>query len=290
MIEQQQHDHPEESADDVGGHGGVRVVGCAGRARPPRATGPTESSRALLQRREGAVPARRSTGCRRPLTSLDQMSVVLSQIERDGGRVRGDHLVDVRPRLDARVALRAATALSIAASTFGSLSWARLLLPPFVAMFAPLNVGSSIDCGSVKSLNQPAAPQIATCLLGHLAVLGVDRVLRDEAELDLEAELLELRLARPRPGPCPGRRWPRPSGARRCPCTCPTGSRPSSCTSAASGHVAARVLQEVVARGPSGRRPPRSPGCPAGGSASAMSPMNLPPRALQARRRGRSRR
>src|SRR5262245_41816808 len=59
-----------------------------------------------------------------------------------------------------------ADALSIAASIFGSLSCARLLLPPPLAMLAPLNVTSSIDCGSVKSLNQPADPQIATCFLG----------------------------------------------------------------------------------------------------------------------------
>src|SRR3954447_1933691 len=57
-------------------------------------------------------------------------------------------------------------ALFMAASIFGSLSWARLLLLPFLTMFSPLNVGSSIDCGSVKSLNQPDAPQMATCFLG----------------------------------------------------------------------------------------------------------------------------
>src|SRR3954462_561014 len=59
-----------------------------------------------------------------------------------------------------------AAALSIAASIFGSLSWAGLLFPPFLKMFAPLNVGSSIDCGSLKSLNQPDAPHTATCYLG----------------------------------------------------------------------------------------------------------------------------
>src|SRR3954451_3836630 len=57
-------------------------------------------------------------------------------------------------------------ALSMALSIAGSSSWARLLLLPSLTMFEPLNVTSSIDCGSVKSLNQPADPQIATCFLG----------------------------------------------------------------------------------------------------------------------------
>src|SRR3954466_3343831 len=57
-------------------------------------------------------------------------------------------------------------ALSLAASRLGSSSWARLLLPPSLKMFEPLNVGSSIDCGSLKSLNQPEAPHTATSFFG----------------------------------------------------------------------------------------------------------------------------
>src|SRR3954449_6162754 len=72
--------------------------------------------------------------------------------------------------MSAQALLRAepssSAALSIAASIFGSLSWARLLLPPSLRMFEPLNVGSSIDCGSLKSLNQPEAPHTATSFFG----------------------------------------------------------------------------------------------------------------------------
>ena len=44
------------------------------------------------------------------------------------------------------------------------------------------------------------------------------------------------------------RRCRRPSGSSRCRCTCPTDSRPSSCTSSASAQVALGVRHEVVHR------------------------------------------
>ena len=46
----------------------------------------------------------------------------------------------------------------------GTLSWGQLTLP-CSRMFLPLNVGSSIDCGSAKSLNQPTFGQIGTSSL-----------------------------------------------------------------------------------------------------------------------------
>src|SRR3954449_3389357 len=99
------------------------------------------------------------------MTSLDQIFVDLSQ---SNGTAGASPVIILS--ISAHALLRSSpcrpAALSIAASVFGSLSWARLLLPPFLKMFAPLNVGSSIDCGSLKSLNQPDAPHTATCFLG----------------------------------------------------------------------------------------------------------------------------
>src|SRR3954453_10728274 len=89
------------------------------------------------------------------------MSVVLSQSNGTAGGAGGVCFCVAPPALT-RASPWSVDALSIAASIFGSLSWARLLLPWLLTMFLPLNVTSSIDCGSVKSLNQPAEPQIAT--------------------------------------------------------------------------------------------------------------------------------
>src|SRR3954453_23172542 len=144
-----------------------------------------------------------------PFTFFEWMRLVLSQTNGTAGACAVIIL-----SMSAQALLRASpsvsAALSIAASIFGSLSWARLLLPPSGEKFEPLNVGSSIDCGSLKSLNQPAEPQTATfffgcwhhsvytaagaLLLRLLAPLRVHRVLRHRAEADLEAELLELGL------------------------------------------------------------------------------------------------
>src|SRR3954453_4044691 len=100
-----------------------------------------------------------------PFTFFEWMRLVLSQTNGTAGACAVIIL-----SMSAQAWLRAEPssneALSIAASIFGSLSWARLLLPPSLEMFEPLNVGSSIDCGSLKSLNQPAEPQMATFLAG----------------------------------------------------------------------------------------------------------------------------
>src|SRR3954447_8941933 len=100
-----------------------------------------------------------------PLTSLDQMIVVLSQSNGTAGAWEVICL-SISAHALRRSAPWSADALFMAWSMAGTSSWARLLFPPSLKMFAPLNVGSSIDCGSVKSLNQPAEPQIATCFLG----------------------------------------------------------------------------------------------------------------------------
>ena len=238
-----------------------------GRARPPRRPGRTGFDCAISAT-EGVGPSASKYGLPIPSTSLDQMIVVLSQIERDGRRAGGDHLVDIRPRL-VRASPCERRRLVHRGVDLRVVELGEVVVPAVRSMFLPLNVGSSIDCGSVKSLNQPASAD-RTCFFGHLAELGVDRVLRDRAELDLEAELLELRLrdlglglARVRVG--------RDQQELALPVYLPTGSRPSSCTSSRrscrrAGSSGSR------SRGPPCRRPPRSPGCRAAGSASGCRP------------------
>src|SRR3954454_21534337 len=93
------------------------------------------------------------------------MTVVLSQSNGTAGACEVI-ILSMFAHAFRRSAPCSADALSMAWSMAGTLSWGRLLFPPSLKMFAPLNVGSSIDCGSVKSLNQPAEPQIATSFLG----------------------------------------------------------------------------------------------------------------------------
>src|SRR3954451_22389661 len=89
------------------------------------------------------------------------MSVVLSQ---SNGTAGASDVICLSMSAHAltRASPWSVDALCIAASIFGSWSWTRLLLPWLLTMFLLLNVTSIIDCGSVKSLNQPAEPQIAT--------------------------------------------------------------------------------------------------------------------------------
>ena len=58
-------------------------------------------------------------------------------------------------------------AASIAALIFGSLSCDQFELPAG-RMFLPLNTGSSIDCGSLKSLTNPTFGQMTTFAFGTL--------------------------------------------------------------------------------------------------------------------------
>ena len=107
-------------------------------------------------------------------------------------------------------------------------------------------------------MTQPSSGRSRRPPSGRCRTSCTSSSLRHLAEVDLEAELLELRLddlGRLRAGPALSptiRIW-------RCPCTCRWDSRPSSCTSRPapcrrSGSSGSR------SPGPSGRRPPRSPG------------------------------
>src|SRR3954453_4458145 len=98
-------------------------------------------------------------------TFFEWMRLVLSQTNGTAGAC-AVIILSMSAQALLRSAPSSSAALFIAASIFGSLSCARLLLPPLGEKFEPLNVGSSIDCGSLKSLNQPAEPQMATFLAG----------------------------------------------------------------------------------------------------------------------------
>src|SRR4051794_36838546 len=77
-----------------------------------------------------------------PTTSLDQMTVVLSQSNGTAGACEVI-ILSMFAHAFRRSAPCSADALSMAWSMAGTLSWARLLFPPSLKMFAPLNVGSS---------------------------------------------------------------------------------------------------------------------------------------------------
>src|SRR5215213_8521411 len=100
-----------------------------------------------------------------PFTFFEWMRLVLSQTNGTAGAC-SVIILSISPQAWLRSSPSRPAASSIALSILGSSSWDRLLLPPSGEMFEPLNVGSSIDCGSLKSLNQPAEPQMATFLAG----------------------------------------------------------------------------------------------------------------------------
>src|SRR4051794_41226186 len=84
--------------------GGV-LAGVTGPARPPRGGRPDRPKvSALLQRREREVQVG-VVGIDDALDVLAPDDRRLVPVERDRRRVAGDHLVDLRPRLVARVAL-----------------------------------------------------------------------------------------------------------------------------------------------------------------------------------------
>ena len=216
---------------------------------------------------------------------LDQVRVVPD--ERDGRGLAGDHLVDLAPTPDALVALEQ-RGLVHRLVDLRIVELRQVVVAAVRTMFEPLNVGSSIDCGSLKSLNQPADPQTATFLLRPLAPLGVDRVLRHRAEPDLEAELLELGLGDLGLGLA--RVDVRATrAARRCRRTCPRSSRPSSCTSRPRP---CRRAGSSGSRSPGPFMPPASskPAMPGGMKCVGDVADELAAARLAGRRRGRTRR
>src|ERR687887_1506864 len=98
-------------------------------------------------------------------TSFEFTSAVLSQIHGTAGACSA-----IMWLILAQASLRAlptgiTDAFFIASLIAGSFSCGQLTLP-CCRMFLPLNVASSIDCGSAKSLNQPTFGQIATLAFG----------------------------------------------------------------------------------------------------------------------------
>ena len=170
--------------------------------------------------------------------------------------------------------------MSIAASTLRVAQLGELLLPARVTS-EPLKTGSSIDCGSTKSLNQPALAADADLLGRAPDTTPCTRTSCGTARsLTLKPELLELRLGDLRPATCPGRRW-RPRAelvvarvlARR------VAGLPD--VLRAQRPCRRRVREEVE---PRALEPPAcsNPGMPGGRKCVAMSPMNSPPRAARA--------
>src|SRR6185503_9919936 len=98
-------------------------------------------------------------------TSLEPTDALLSQMYGSAGACSA-----IMRLIFAQAWLRSAPTGVVEAAFMASLiagtsSWGQLTLP-CCRMLLPLNVASSIACGSEKSLNQPTFGQIATLCLG----------------------------------------------------------------------------------------------------------------------------
>ena len=153
-------------------------------------------------------------------------------------------------------------------------------------MLSPLNVASSIDCASAKSLNQPTFGQIATFAYGTPQNFVNSVSCGHEAQVQLEAELLHLVLEDLGRSSCRDRRCRRWSGPCRRRSTCrwrrSAGSDPAAWPRACTSWPRPdRPWGSPGSRGrrPAwGRRPPRNPAARAAASRWRWRPTTSPPR------------
>ena len=140
---------------------------------------------------------------------------------RDAGRLADDHAVDRRPTpCCARGRPGSSPPLVIA------------VVDPGHVEHAVVDVALRLDRRAlerrlqqrlrVREVTEPADVRADVEARGrHVAEARVERVLRDLAEVELEAHLLQLRPARRWPSAAPGRRWWRSSAASPSPCSGP---------------------------------------------------------------------